>query len=254
MKNYRSRYELKRTVKNLLHRDRKKASLLFMLPMFVIIFMQFTGNSTTDFMAGNTIDQSYLAKNIAVTGLASFIFGAIFLLITQSANFKGLDWIRDPEEDFDPLPSNFTYFRNPDWWRLIVVYILMNIFIFLWSLLLFIPGIIKALSYSQTYFVYKDLNDRGSDDGYSLTDYITISRRLMDGNKWRYFVLQLSFIGWWMLAGIIASFGSLASSMSTFVSTLLLALYMLWFYPYYSMTMANFYNDLVEQNPDLLNR
>ncbi|WP_125588463.1 DUF975 family protein [Companilactobacillus jidongensis] len=252
MKNYQSRYELKRAVKDLLHRDRKKASLLFMLPMFVIIFTQFTGDYTSRLISTSIMDQFYLLKNLSMTLLTSLIIGVVFLLIIQSANFKGLDWLRDPEEDFEPLPSNFTYFRNPDWWRLILTYLLMNIFTFLWSLLLVIPGIIKTFSYSQTYFVYKDLNDKGLGENRSLTDYITISRKLMDGNKWRFFVLQLSFIGWWLLAGIVAAIGAPFGAISSLISTLLLALYMLWFYPYYTMTLANFYNDLADKNPELL--
>lgn len=252
MKNYRSRYELKRTVKDLLHRDRKKATLLFMLPMFVLIFTQFTGKYTSQLISTSIMDQFYLLRSLSMTLLSSLAIGILFLLITQSANFQGLDWLRDPEADFDPLPSNFAYFKNPDWWQLIVTYLLINIFTFFWSLLLVVPGIIKTFSYSQTYFVYKDLNDKGLGENRSLTDYITISRRLMDGNKWRYFVLQLSFIGWWILGGIISSIGAPFGTLSTFISTLLLALYMLWLYPYYTLTLANFYKDLVDQNPELL--
>ncbi|WP_125566750.1 DUF975 family protein [Companilactobacillus insicii] len=251
MKSYRSRYELKRDVKDLIYRNRKKVTLLFMIPMFTIIFAQYSGKHTS-VLPYSTADQLYAVKNLIETSLFGVIFGLLFLIIIQSANFKGLDLLRNPDEDFEPLKSNFTYFRNPDWWKLILTYILINIFTFLWTLLLVIPGIIKTFSYSQTYYVYKDMNDKGLGDDKSLTDYITISRKLMDGNKWRYFVLQLSFIGWWLLSGIIAAVGFLFGPLSGFVSTLLLALYMLWFYPYYVMTLANFYKDLVDQNPELL--
>jgi len=134
----------------------------------------------------------------------------------------------------NPIKSNFTYFRSPDWWQLIFLYIITSLFTLLWSLLLIIPGIVKAISYSQTYFIYKDLNDRGLTDGFSLTTYITKSQQLMMGNKWRYFVLQLSFIGWWILGAITFGIG------------------FIWIFPYYKLTMVNFYRDLVEKNANYL--
>ena len=90
------------------------------------------------------------------------------------------------------------------------------------------------MAYSQTYFIYKDLNDRGLANNYKLTDYITKSRQLMVGNKWRYFVLQLSFIGWWLLGFLTLGVG------------------FIWIYPYYKLTMANFYKDLKENNGAIL--
>jgi Predicted integral membrane protein len=128
----------------------------------------------------------------------------------------------------------FTYFRSPDWWQLIIIYVLISIFTFLWALLLIIPGIVKSIAYSQTYFIYKDFNDRGLTDNYSLTTYINKSQQLMMGNKWRYFVLQLSFIGWWILGAITLGIG------------------FIWIYPYYKLTMANFYRDLIEKNPNFI--
>ena len=70
--------------------------------------------------------------------------------------------------------------------------LLCTIFIFLWSLLLIIPGIIKSYSYAATMYIVRE-------KGLSGTDAITLSRKIMKGKKWKLFCLQLSFIGWYLL-------------------------------------------------------
>lgn len=72
--------------------------------------------------------------------------------------------------------------------------ILVPVFTFLWSLLFFIPGIIKNFSYAMTFYI---LNDHPE---YSATQAITESRKMMKGHKWELFVLYLSFIGWDLLS------------------------------------------------------
>lgn len=68
--------------------------------------------------------------------------------------------------------------------------ILVPLYTFFWSLLFWIPGIIKSYAYAMTNYIIKDNPD------ITAKEAITESRRLMRGNKWRLFVLDLSFIGW----------------------------------------------------------
>lgn len=233
MKSYRTRAELKNEVKNLLRGNWKKAILLYLIPLitFILTTGYNNGNSRSTLKyTASSFDVWTFTKVMSSFGIVSFLLSLIFLLINLSANFRAFDWLDDPKLDFEPIKSNFTYFRSPDWWQLIFIYVIINIFTFLWTLLLVIPGIVKGIGYSQTYLVYKDLNDRGLTDGYSLTTYITKSQQLMMGNKWRYFVLQLSFLGWWILGFITLGIG------------------FIWIFPYYKLTMVNFYRDLVEKN------
>jgi len=103
--------------------------------------------------------------------------------------------------------------------KIIGTSIMQSIFLFLWFLLLFIPGIIKSLSYSQTYYLLKDHPE------YSVFEAITESRKRMVGFKWKYFLLYLSFIGWGLL------------------SILTLGIGFLWLAPYISTTLAVFYDN-----------
>ena len=71
---------------------------------------------------------------------------------------------------------------------------LSAIFTFLWSLLFVIPGIVKALSYSQVYYIMCDHPE------YTGREAIDASREMMRGHKGELFVLQLSFFGWFLLS------------------------------------------------------
>ena len=85
----------------------------------------------------------------------------------------------------------------------LVLMILRSIFIFLWSLLFVIPGIIKAISYSQAFYVLAEHPEMGGKE--ALDESIAI----MDGHKMEYFMLGISFIPWIFLIAVtfgIASF------------------------------------------------
>lgn len=75
--------------------------------------------------------------------------------------------------------------------------VMQSIFIFLWSLLLVIPGIIAALRYSQIYYILAEHPEKG------VMQCIRESKFIMTGNKGKFLCLLLSFIGWWILSAVI---------------------------------------------------
>ena len=80
----------------------------------------------------------------------------------------------------------------------------MEIFTMLWSLLFIIPGIIKSYEYRMIPFILADNPEMDRKEVFAL------SKKLMTGNKWKAFVLDLSFIGWEILSiltcGILSIF------------------------------------------------
>lgn len=78
--------------------------------------------------------------------------------------------------------------------HIFITLFLRDLFLVLWTLLLFIPGIIKGYSYRMIPYILKDNPEL------SATEVITKSRQMMDGHKWHAFVLDLSFIGWAILS------------------------------------------------------
>ncbi|WP_226087211.1 DUF975 family protein [Mesobacillus sp. S13] len=105
--------------------------------------------------------------------------------------------------------------------KLIGTSILVGIFTMLWALLLIIPGIIKGLSYSQVFFLLRDNPE------FSALEAITESKVRMKGYKWKYFLMNLSFIGW------------------AFIAIFTLGIGFLWLTPYISTANATFYNELI---------
>lgn len=74
----------------------------------------------------------------------------------------------------------------------------MGLFIFLWSLLFIIPGIIKSISYAMTPYILADCPD------VKVRDALKLSMKMMKGHKMEYFILGLSFIGWILLSVVTA--------------------------------------------------
>lgn len=105
----------------------------------------------------------------------------------------------------------------------LAAYLLVALFTFLWTLLLIVPGIIAAISYSMTYFIIAEDSNIGP------MEAIDKSKKMMDGYKWKYFCLCLRFIGWALLCILTLGIG------------------FLWLMPYIYVTMAKFYDDVKAQ-------
>lgn len=123
---------------------------------------------------------------------------------------------RNEEAKFEQIFEGFGNYG-----RTLGAYLLMVLFIFLWMLLLIIPGIIASISYSQTFYILAD-DDSVTDS----MDALRKSKEMMDGYKWKYFCLGLRFIGWALLCILTLGIG------------------FLWLSPYIEISYAKFYEDL----------
>lgn len=101
-----------------------------------------------------------------------------------------------------------------------------GLFIFLWSLLFYIPGIIATFRYSMTYFILAD------NPGMKGIDAIRKSKQMMVGHKWELFCLGFSFFWWFLLCGI--TFG---------IAYIYVA-------PYMFATFAEFYESLKNESAE----
>ena len=88
-------------------------------------------------------------------------------------------------------------FREGNYLHIVKTMFLRGLYTYLWSLLFIIPGIIKSYSYRMVPYI---LTENPQMDA---SEAITLSRKMMDGQKWNAFVLDLSFIGWYIL-GVLA--------------------------------------------------
>lgn len=103
------------------------------------------------------------------------------------------------DKKHNPEPKDILIgFHGKNAFEAILAFVRYLAFTFLWSLLFFIPGIIKSLSYSQMFFLM-------ADKGLNAKEAQVKSMEIMEGHKWEYFMLQLSFIPWALLC--LVTFG-----------------------------------------------
>ena len=142
----------------------------------------------------------------------SILVGLVALVLNAGYYCYCFGILRREEMPYESLFDAFPFAG-----KVILLQIVISIFVFLWSLLFVIPGIVKAYAYSMAYYIKLDHPD------YGWKACIDESRRLMDGHKWEKFVLDLSFLGW------------------IIVGSLCLGIGMLWVTPYMEAANAQFY-------------
>ncbi|MBQ8611673.1 MAG: DUF975 family protein [Oscillospiraceae bacterium] len=101
---------------------------------------------------------------------------------------------RGTRMDVNTLFAGFNRFVDT-----LVLGLLQGLFVFLWSLLFVIPGVIKSYSYAMAFYIMHD------EPGIKPMEALRKSEEMMKGYKGSLFGLQLSFIGWWLL--IIVTLG-----------------------------------------------
>lgn len=172
--------------------------------------------------------REFLQGNWLKLALVWLIYGAILSLVPATMGIGGIVpliiggplmlgitriflklWHR---QDFQ-IEEMFQGFN--EFYRSMVAYLLIALHVFLWSLLLIVPGIIAAISYSMTLFIMAE------DRGIEAQEAMRKSKEMMEGHKTEYFMLMLSFIGWFLLSCLTGGLGFLLlSSYTTMASTI----------------------------------
>ena len=157
-----------------------------------------------------------------ICGLPGYIpyFGPIISVLLSGPLTLGLatcflKLVRHEPFMFENLFDGFKNFSSA-----IISQLLITIFIFLWSLLLIIPGIIASYRYSMVFYILSDNPEIGA------MEALNRSKEMMIGFKWKLFCLHLSFIGWALLGILTLGIGYL------------------WLTPYVYGSIANFYENL----------
>lgn len=135
---------------------------------------------------------------LTVAGISTIIICVtlllkIFLLNPLQVGCYGFfnENVRNGDASLDSLGTGFTNYGHT-----FVTLFLRDLYLVLWTLLFIIPGLVKSYSYRMVPYIVRDEPDL------SATEAITLSRQMMDGNKWRAFLFDLSFIGWAILGAI----------------------------------------------------
>ncbi len=174
------------------------------------------------FSTGGNIDSTigaFIVGSFGIIMVAAIIFAIVYLVL---GSFVGVGYAKFNLNLLDKKPAAFEnlfeYFSH--WKTTTAMRVLRALYVFLWSLLFIIPGIVASLSYAMTDYILAENPEL------TATEAIERSKSIMVGNRWRLFCLQFSFIGWDILATLAFGIGHL------------------WLTPYKQVAYAAFYREV----------
>ena len=179
--------------------------------MWTILGAILIANLVSSITSVITVENEFVA-------LAITIGGGVLSFIMQIGLVKYMiNFITDKQNEIEVLFSKFK-----DWKQATVVYLHQFINVFLWTLLFIIPGIIKGYAYSLVTYILADNSKISS------KEVLKLSEEMMNGHKMQLFTLELSFVGWHLLA------------------ILTLGILEIWLIPYQQTATAKFLLDVKE--------
>lgn len=146
--------------------------------------------------------------------------GIIKVLVGYLIEVGGQKYFLNASEGESTLNHITFGFTSGKWLNIVRTMFLRSVFTYLWAMLLLIPGIVKYYSYRMVPYILAENPDVDSFEA------IAISKEMTRGHKMNMFVMDLSFIGWFILGSLLFGFG--------FVLVM----------PYYNATFAELYYTL----------
>lgn len=169
---------------------------------------------------------AFLAGAVGYIILVALVMALLYLFL---GSVVGVGYARFNLELVDQNNAGvdhlFKYF--PYWTNAVCTRILKAVYIFLWSLLLVVPGVMAEYSYAMTEYILAEHPEM------TASEAIAASKEMMEGNRMRLFCLQLSFIGWDILCMFTVGIGNL------------------WLVPYKNAAIAAFYREISGTEKDL---
>lgn len=212
---------------SLLYRVMSAVSVFIVgLPIFLL------GVVLAEIIQSSTLITEEETLNVVLALIFVFIFVIVcfaFIAVLSIMHYGYCNvTLRLAKKESSTIDDLFEGFRKKNVFKSMKLAVLMGVYVFLWSLLLIVPGIIKCFSYSMAYYIMLDHPE------YTASEALKKSQEMMKGHKSDLFILCLSFIGWFILSAIIGIF---TFSLPSF-----------WLYPYYMTTISHFYLNLVNRN------
>lgn len=151
----------------------------------------------------------------------TFIFSLVieFLLYPISIGLNGymIGFVKNDTFDKDTI---FSYFENT--FKIIGTMVLMTILVAIGMVFFIIPGIYLAFSYALVPYLLATRKDL------SITETLSLSRKMMNGHKLDYLMFSLSFIGWILLTPFT------------------LGIILIWLYPYMMTATTKFFVEVMD--------
>lgn len=193
----------------------------------IMLLVSFVSSAVTGVVNVQNLFAEESSFNTAAVSIGTLVSIAVWLFVSIPFSF-GLNrmYIRTAQGCRADTEELLYVYRSGKLLNVALVSFLEGLFVFLWSLLFIIPGIVKAFSYFMIDYLLSE------NPALSQERAFEISKQVMRGNRGKAFVLVLSFIGWYLLS--LLTFG---------IGVIFLA-------PYMQMTYAHFYLELKERAID----
>ena len=139
---------------------------------------------------------SFILFVIIIVAIALRVFVG-YILEVGGRNY----FLRGTERDVAFKEIGFG-FNSDYYFNIVLTMLIKGIYNFLWFLLFFIPGVIKLYAYSMVPYILADNPNIESSRA------IELSMDMTKGHKWDMFVLDLSFLGWYLLGTLLFGIGT----------------------------------------------
>lgn len=196
-----NRQEVKQKAKVIMKRNYWKMFVITLLGTILTGEGFSAANATKDMTdSGLSPDiQSILLTVISVAGLLGILYSIFVGNVIRVG--KASYFLKNHDEN-PPLSEIFSAFKG-NYINVVKIMLVMYLKTFLWTLLFVIPGLIKSIEYSMIPYILAENPNISMSDAFSRTKQITT------GQKMDLFVLELSFLGWILLGGILCGIGTL---------------------------------------------
>ena len=208
-------------------------SLLYVVFITVVSWLSFRLPGTInlqdiyDRLATGEIPNLWIIyTNFRPTGVFLAIILSLLLPVLDVGFFSYCMKInRSIDTEYRDLFNGFLYII-----KVVSIFFITAVFIFLWSMLFIVPGIVASYRYRLAYYVLID------DPGKGVLQCISESKLLMHGNKVDLLIIDLSFVGWYVL-----DYAILLLTPLPFVFPVV----SIWLSPYVGLTRAAFYESQI---------
>lgn len=174
-----------------------------------------TGAATKDIISSNNVDPSYavdwpavapvlaMATGIILIGaVIGLIIGMIYsAFVGGPISVGGKRFFMENRSYPSGLKTIFYAFNCGQYMNVVKTMFLRGLYIFLWSLLLVIPGIIKSYEYYMVPFIMAENPSIPTQRAFEL------SKQMTSGRKMDLFLFDLSFFGWMLLGSLLFGLG-----------------------------------------------
>ena len=144
--------------------------------------------------------EEHLLGTLLISGLVIallLLIGILFLMFVGNViSVGGNRFYIENRRKTAPAGLLFFGFNSGNYKNIVKTMFLAELSVFLWSFLLIVPGVVKAYEYMMVPFILAE------NPGMDTKDVLALSSRMMTGEKWKAFVLSLSFLGWYLLSAL----------------------------------------------------